>query len=152
MTYLFLGEAQRQELGDSGVKWENLPTLSSSTRPCYLTMVNCKIIFNSASVHDSLNVKMKIPSSNYFSSDNGYPVMAFLNTADSKTYTLEHDNEIRILTNDNLKSVEFILEDNNGEVIAIDAADSMEVMLQLEYINSMEQTKHEQYNMPMHLG
>jgi len=140
MKYLFLGDAQRNLLGDSGAKWQNLPTLSQSTRECYLSVVNCKVIFNNASVHDSLNVKMKIPSSNYYASDNSYPVMAFLNTIDNKTYTLEHDNEISILTNDNLKSIEIVLEDNNGEVIAIDLDDSMELMIKLDYVDQKEQT------------
>jgi hypothetical protein len=140
MKYLFLGEGERKELGDSGAKWQNLPTLSQSTRECYLSVVNCKVIFDNASQHDSLNIKMKIPSSNYFASDNSYPVVAFLNTTDSKTFTLEHDNEISILTNDNLKSIEFVLEDNNGAVIAIDLDDSMEVMIKLDYIDQKAQT------------
>jgi hypothetical protein len=140
MKYLYLAEKQREELGDSGAKWENLPTLSQSTRECYLTVVNCKVIFASASAHSSLNIKMKIPSSNYFSSDNGFPMVAFLNTTDNKTYTIEHDNKISILTNDNLKSIEFVLEDNDGDVVAIDAADSMEVVIKLDYVNQKEQT------------
>ena len=129
--YLFLSSAQR-----SGYKWNNLPTISQSTRECYLTVINCKIILSSGSVaHDSVNVKMKIPSLNYFSSDNQDVSVAFLNEGQTKIFTIEHENEISILTNDNLKTVEFVLEDNNGSVISLTDNDSMEVMIKLDYID-----------------
>jgi len=147
--YLFLSEAQRLELGDSGAIWQNLPTMSQSTRECYLTIVDCKVIFGSASIHESVNVRMKIPSSNYFSSDNGFPIVALLNTTDSKTYTLDHENKISILTNDNLKSIEFILEDNTGSVIEVE--NSMEVMIKLDYINQKEQTETYISQIPLRL-
>ena len=129
--YLFLSSAQR-----SGYKWNNLPTISQSTRECYLTVINCKIILSSGSVaHDSVNVKMKIPSLNYFSSDNQDVSVAFLNEGQTKIFTIEHENEISILTNDNLKTVEFALEDNDGDAIDVDDVESFEVMIKLDYID-----------------
>jgi hypothetical protein len=129
--YLFLSSAQR-----SGYKWNNLPTISQSTRECYLTVINCKIILSSGSVaHDSVNVKMKIPSLNYFSSDNQDVSVAFLNEGQTKIFTIEHENEISILTNDNLKTVEFALEDNDGDAIDADDVESFEVMIKLDYID-----------------
>lgn len=140
--YLFLSDAERLGALYSYGVWKNLPTLSQSTRECYLTIINCKIIYNAAaSTNESLNIKMKIPSSNYFSSDNSYPIVAFLNTTDKISYAIEHTNEISILTTDNLKSIEFILEDNFGDEITLGASDTMEVMIKLDYIDQLEQTE-----------
>ena len=88
-----------------------------------------------SAAHDSVNVKMKIPSLNYFSSDNQDVAVAFLNEGQTKTFTIEHDNEISILTNDNLKTVEFALEDNDGDAIDADDVESFEVMIKLDYID-----------------
>jgi hypothetical protein len=135
--YLFLSSAQR-----SGYKWNNLPTISQSTRECYLNVINCKVILGSGSAaHDSVNVKMKIPSLNYFSSDNQDVAVAFLNEGQTKIFTIEHDNEISILTNDNLKSVEFALEDNDGDAIDAGDVESFEVMIKLDYIDQAGMTK-----------
>ena len=129
--YLFLSSAQR-----SGYKWNNLPTISQSTRECYLTVINCKVILTTASAgNDSINVKMKIPSLNYFSSDNQDVAVAFLNEGETKIFTIEHHNEISILTNDNLKTVEFALEDNLADPIDVDDVESFEVMIKLDYID-----------------
>jgi hypothetical protein len=129
--YLFLSSAQR-----SGYKWNNLPTISQSTRECYLNVINCKVIFVNNNNHDNVNVKMKIPSLNYFSSDNGDVAVAFLGQGTTNThYLLLHENEISILTNDNLKSVEFTLEDNNGDAISTADVSSFEVMIKLDYID-----------------
>ena len=91
--YLFLANVQRQQSPENAV-WNNLPTLSQSTRECYLTIVNFKVTFHSTETHTSVNVKMNIPSANYFSSDNSNPVVAFLTTTDSKVYTLGIENDI----------------------------------------------------------
>lgn len=137
MKYLFLSDKQRPV---TETIWRNLPTLSQSTRECYLSVVNCKVILN-ANLKDSITLKMKIPSSNYFASDNDYPVVAFLNAnSDKSIFTLEHDNEISILTNDNLKTIEFVLEDSAGEAVTIDASVSMEVMIKIDYVDQKQQT------------
>jgi hypothetical protein len=79
---------------------------------------------------------MKIPSLNYFSSDNGDVAVAFLGQGTTNThYLLLHENEISILTNDNLKTVEFTLEDNNGDAISTADVSSFEVMIKLDYID-----------------
>ena len=150
-TYLFLSEAQRSDTGTSGARWLNLPTLSQSTRECYLTLVNCSIVFFSTTTHASIVVKMKIPTSNYFSSDNEDPCVAFLSTAGDKVYELVQENEIHLLTNDQLKSIEFILEDNNGSTISIDAGDSMEVMLKVDYVDQKEQVTGQLQTVPQRL-
>ena len=137
--YLFLSNNQRQASPNNAV-WNNLPTLSQSSRECYITIVNLKIVFNSTQTHSSVNVKMNIPNANYFSSDNSNPVVAFLTTTDSKVYTLGIENDISILTNDNLKSVTFDLEDNEGDEVILDSDDSVEVMIKLDYIDQKQQT------------
>jgi hypothetical protein len=94
---------------------------------------------------------MRIPTTNYFSSDNEDPVVAFLSNVDQKNYEFVHDNKIQLLTNDQLKSVEFILEDNNGSTIVLTAADSMEVMLELTYVDQKEQVMSQLSTVPQHL-
>jgi hypothetical protein len=137
--YLFLANNQRQASPNNAV-WNNLPTLSQSSRECYITIINFKIVFNSTETHSSVNVKMNIPNANYFSSDNSNPVVAFLTTTDNKVYTLGIENDISILTNDNLKSVTFDLEDNEGDEVILDSDDSVEVMIKLDYIDQKQQT------------
>jgi hypothetical protein len=83
----------------------------------------------------SLLVKLKIPSLNYFSSDNTDVTVAFLNEGQTKTFSIEKENEISILTNDNLKAVEFALEDNAGTAVSAADVSSFEVMLKLDYID-----------------
>lgn len=132
-SYLFLSEKQREDF-----TWINLPTISQSSRECYLTVINCKVLLSAGSTaNNSLIVKMKIPSLNYFSSDNKDVTVAFLYETKTKSFTLEHENQISILTNDNLKSVEIILEDEDGDVIedAETNVDSVELMLKLDYID-----------------
>lgn len=146
-SYLFLSSAQR-----SDYKWSNLPTLSQSTRECYLTVINCKVILlNEGTAHASVNVKMKIPSLNYFSSDNKDVVVAFLNEGQTKTFTIEHDNLISILTNDNLKSVEFALEDNDGDPIDEADVSSFEAMIKLDYVDQDAMVNQVLLEYPKHL-
>ena len=148
--YLFLAEPNRNT-ATGNPKWQNLPSISQSTRECYLTIIDATIVFSSTQTHDSLNIKMVIPSSNYFSSDNESPIVAFMDTTDDKLYRIQHENMISILTNDNLKSVEFILEDNNGSVITLDNADSMEVMIKLDYIDQDAMVNQVLLEYPKHL-
>jgi len=136
-SYLFLHESQRDV-----TTWSNLPTLPNSRRECYITITDCKLVFASTETHDSVNVKMVIPTLNYTSSSNDSPVVAMLNTSDKKVYDMQHDNKIHLLTNDSLKKCEFILEDNNGASITIDAADSLEIMIKIEYIDQVKETEN----------
>jgi hypothetical protein len=130
-TYLYLDDAQR-----SGTTWTNLPTLSNSRRECYLTLVHVDLVFDSTQTHESIVLRMNIPTMNYFSSSNNSPVVAMLDVAaDKKVYTLMTENQIHLLTNDDLKRCSFSLEDTAGVPITIDADDSLCIMVQLEYID-----------------
>jgi hypothetical protein len=136
--YLFLSNQQRIGAGSTDInpKWVNLPNLSQSSRECYLSVVNCKVVFDSTTTNSSLIVKAKIPALNYTSSDNQDIVVSFLLQEDKKIYTMEQNNDISILTNDgSLKNIEFVLEDNEGQVILLDIADSMSVMIKLDYVD-----------------
>jgi hypothetical protein len=100
------------------------------------------LVFASTETHDSVNLKMIIPTLNYTSSSNDSPIVAMLNTADKKVYDMQHENNIHLLTNDSLKKCEFILEDNNGASITIDAGDSLEIMIKIEYIDQEKQVEN----------
>lgn len=146
-SYLFLSSAQRD-----GYKWNNLPTLSQSTRECYLTVINCKVILTNNNNHDNVNVKLKIPSLNYFSSDNQDVAVAFLGQGQTNThYLLLHENEISILTNDNLKTLEFALEDNTANAISTANVSSFEAMLKLDYIDQQAMANQVLLEYPKHL-
>ena len=129
-NYLFLHEAQRD-----GNTWSNLPTLPNSRRECYITVTDCKVVFNANQTHDSVNLKMVIPTLNYTSSSNDSPMVAMLNTDDKKIYDMKHENKIHLLTNDALKKCEFILETNKGVVLTVGANDSLEIMIKIDYID-----------------
>ena len=145
--YLFLHEAQRD-----GTTWSNLPTLQSSRRECYITIIDCKLAFDSTQSHESVNLKMVIPTLNYTSSSNDSPIVSVLNTANKKLFDMQHTNEIHILTNDALKKCEFILEDNDGNVLTIDPDDSLEIMIKIDYVDQDKQTESYLSDIPKHLG
>jgi proteasome lid subunit RPN8/RPN11 len=108
-------------------------------------------VFDATTAHETLVVKMRIPTTNYFSSDNEEPVVAFLSTVDQEIYEFVHDHKIQLLTNDQLKSIEFILEDNKGTTIVLTADDSMEVMLKLDYVDQKEQVVGQLHTVPHRL-
>ena len=150
-SYLFLSSAQRD-----GLKWNNLPTLSQSTRECYLTIIDATITFAAVLEIDTVKIKMVIPSSNYFSSDNESPIVAFMDSivvGGEYIYKIPPDNMISILTNDNLKSVEFILEDDAGNSIDFDddAGNRMSVMIKLDYVDQDAMVNQVLLEYPKHL-
>ena len=64
---------------------------------------------------------------------------------------MQHTNEIHLLTNDALKKCEFILEDNNGASVTIDVADSLEIMIKIDYVDQDKQTENYLSEIPKHL-
>ena len=129
----------------------NLPTLPNSRRECYITIIDCKLVFNATQTHESVNLKMVIPTLNYTSSSNDSPIVSMLNTADKKLFDMQHTNEIHILTNDALKKCEFILETNGGTVLTIDGDDSLEIMIKIDYVDQERQTESYLSEVPKHL-
>ena len=145
-SYLFLSEKQRD-----GLKWNNLPTLSQSTRECYLTVIDCKVLIDDA-VNRSVVLKMKMPSLNYFSSDNTDVIVSFLKKSNTR-YSIDKENQISILTNDNLKSVEFILEDlvEGNEAIDLENVGYISIMLKLDYVDQDSMVNQVLSEYPKHL-
>ena len=145
-SYLFLSEKQRD-----GLKWNNLPTLSQSTRECYLTVIDCKVLIDDA-VNRSVVLKMKMPSLNYFSSDNTDVIVSFLKKSNTR-YSIDKENQISILTNDNLKSVEFILEDlvEGNEAIDLENVGYISIMLKLDYVDQDSMVNQVLLEYPKHL-
>ena len=151
-TYLFLSDAQRTLGGTSGANWLNLPTLSSSTRECYLRVTSCQIELGTLDAGIThLTLKMKIPSVNYFSSDNREVVVARLSLTQSTVYDLQLENTIQILTNDNLKSLDFVLENNAGTNFSLGASDFINIMLKLDYVDQKEQVMGQLQTVPQRL-
>jgi len=149
--YLFLANGQRTS-GDS--VWTNIPTLSSSTRECYLTMVNAKIVFSAEQLYAGILVKMFLPSGNHVSTDNETNgiVVGFLETTDNQVYSLPFGNEVHLLTNDNIKNATFSLESNSGALVSFGGSDNMEVLLKLDYVDQQAVANQYIEEIPRHLG
>ena len=133
--YLMLLEAERD-----GTTWNNLPTLSSSTRPCYITIIRATIILAAQGSIEGVNMLCNIPALNYFSSSNNATLCANLTTTDNTVYQMTLNNEIHLLTNDNLKRVEFLLQDDKGDAVVIGTNDSLEVLIKIDYFDQEEMT------------
>lgn len=147
--YLFLSDTEKSKSGNI-ITWNNLPVLTGASRECYITVIDCKLIL-SAGGTDSINLKMNIPVRNYYSSNNVCPVAVILHSQDmaSQVYDLGHENQIHLLSNDNLQKIMFELTDNAGD--AVTTADTLEVMLKIEYIDQVEQTKNYLSEVPKQL-
>lgn len=157
-NYLYLDATQRVRSGVTSIapRWSNLPTISTSTRECYLTVIDCSVHFSAQPTFNAMNVKMKIPSRNYFSSDNEDVLVAFLEVRvdelGGKQYTLPKGNEISILTNDNLKDIQFTIEDPSTETpVVLGQNDNMHVMLKLDYVDQKAMTQTYMEELPQHL-
>jgi len=66
---------------------------------------------------------MKNTFGQLFSSDNREVVVARLSLTQPTVYELQLENTIQILTNDNLKSLDFVLENNAGTNFSLGASD-----------------------------
>ena len=148
-NYLFLHDSQKSKSGNN-ITWNNLPVLSGASRECYITIIDCKLIL-SAGGTESVNLKMDIPVRNYYSSSNLSPVAAILHSDDnaSQVYDLQHENKVHLLSNDNLQKIKFELFDNTGD--AITTADTLEIMLKIEYVDQERQTESYLSEIPKHL-
>ena len=148
--YLFLSDAERDKTSTNAL-WNNLPTISQSTRECYLSLTEFKATFQ-GSKGDGLFVKMNIPAQNYFSSDNSEPVLGLLDEPTDNKYLFNKDNKISILTNDNLKSVKIILTDLENTAINISSVDKINLVLKLDYIDQEAMMNQVLLEYPKHLN
>lgn len=148
-TYLQLSNLQKSVSGNT-IVWNNLPTLSSSTRECYISILDMDIVFNAAIGKDEVLVKINLPTNNYFSSNNDAPVMRYLVTADKKVFAPNLQASLEVLSNDNLKRVEVQLFDSSGAILQ-DALDSINITLKMDYIDQKAMTQTYMEELPQHL-
>jgi len=88
--YLFLENAQRNLS-----VWDNLPTLSQSSRQCYISVASAKLVFSGITYFYAVRLKIDLPVMNYASSSNGIPVIAML--SQERITSLQRDTEIKYL-------------------------------------------------------
>jgi len=134
--YLYLSNAQASKAAGS-VTWQNIPTLSLSSRECYITAVKINVLFGSAQAHNDIIVKGSIPTMNYKASDNSEPLLAVLHSDDNKIFDLNIENPIHLFSNDNIKNFKLTLSQTNGTATSTPTA--CNILLKLEYVNQSEQ-------------
>ena len=154
--YLFLENAQRNLS-----VWDNLPTLSQSSRECYISVASAKLVFSGITYFYAVRLKIDLPVMNYASSSNGIPVIAMLSqgtnnitsegTTENKVFELIHADQIQLFSNDNLKRAKFVLEDEDGAEIVLDADDRLDIMLKIDYVDQLAVTNQYISETPKHL-
>ena len=154
--YLFLENANRNLS-----VWSNLPTLSQSSRECYISTSSVKLIFDEVPLFYAVKLKIDLPVMNYVSSSNSMPVIAMLSqgtnnitssgTTENKVFELIHADQIQLFSNDNLKRAKFVLEDEYGTEIVLDANDKLDIMLKIDYIDQGAITNQYISEQPMRL-
>ena len=154
--YLFLENAQRNLS-----VWDNLPTLSQSSRQCYISVASAKLVFSDIPVFYAVILKIDLPVMNYASSSNTIPVIAMLSqgtnnitsegTIENKVFELIHADQIQLLSNDNLKRVKFVLEDEDGTEIVLQSFDRLDIMLKIDYVDQLAVTNQYISEVPKHL-
>jgi hypothetical protein len=144
--YLFLENAQRNLS-----VWDNLPTLSQSSRQCYISVSSVKLVFSDITYFYAVRLKIDLPVMNYASSSNGIPVIAMLSQGtnnnissegeiENKVFELIHADQIQLFSNDNLKRAKFVLEDEDGDEIVLDVDDRLDIMLKIDYVDQLAVT------------
>ena len=149
-SYLYLSDDQAI-IGAGRVEWQNIPTLSQSSRECYITVSKINVVFGSSQNHTDILVKGSIPTMNYKSTDNSEPLVAVLHSDEGKVFDLNIENPIHLLSNDNIKSFKISLAESNGDVLTV-AADACNVLLKIEYVDQAKQTENYLSEIPKHLG
>ena len=154
--YLFLENTNRNLS-----VWNNLPTLSQSSRECYISVSSAKLIFDDVPLFYAVKLKIDLPVINYASSSNSMPVIAMLSqgtnnitssgTTENKVFELIHADQIQLFSNDNLKRAKFVLEDEYGTEIVLDANDKLDIMLKIDYIDQGAITNQYISEQPMRL-
>ena len=154
--YLFLENANRNLS-----VWNNIPTLSQSSRECYISTSSVKLIFDDVPLFYAVKLKIDLPVINYVSSSNSMPVIAMLSqgtnnitssgTTENKVFELIHADQIQLFSNDNLKRAKFVLEDEYGTEIVLDSDDKLDIMLKIDYIDQGAITNQYISEQPMRL-
>ena len=134
--YLYLSDAEASKAAGS-VTWQNIPTLSLSSRECYITAVKINVLYNDAQSHADIVVKGSIPTMNYKSSDNSEPVIAVIHSDDKKIFDLNIENPIHLFSNDNIKNLKLTLTETNAS--ATGTPNACNVLLKIDYVDQEKQ-------------
>ena len=146
--YLFLENTNRNLS-----VWDNLPTLSQSSRQCYISVASAKLVFDEISLFYAVRLKIDLPVMNYASSSNSIPVIAMLSqgTTENKVFELVHADQIQLFSNDNLKRAKFVLENESGTEIVLDVDDKLDIMLKIDYVDQQAVANQYISEVPKHL-
>jgi hypothetical protein len=136
--YLYLSNSEAVKSAGS-VLWQNIPTLSQSSRECYVTAVRLNVVFTAEQTHNDIIVKTSIPTMNYTATDNSEPLLAVLHSNDSELFDLNTENPIHLLSNDNIKSFKLTLLQTDETATGTPSA--CNVLLKFDYIDQLEQTE-----------
>lgn len=150
--YLFLSNANIASISEGKVLWNNLPTLSESTRECYVSIYDMSVQVVTASNESPILVKINLPSINYFSSDNRSPTMISLPfTSVGETFGSNSGSpSIELLTNDNLKSIEVELVDLDNVPLSLTIL-SINLTLKIDYVDQKAIAQDYLSQIPMRL-
>ena len=149
--YLYLSNSQATKTAGF-VTWNNIPTMSQSTRECYITAVRANVVFagETGQTHSDIIIKSAIPTGNYTSTDNSAPLLAVLHSDNSKLFDLNIDNPIHLLSNDNIRSFKlFLLQTDETDTGTPSACN---ILLKLDYVDQERQTEKYLTEIPKHLG
>ena len=147
--YLYLSDDQAT-ISAGFVTWNNIPSLSQSTRECYVTAVRLNIVFTAVQTHSDILVKGSIPTLNYTATDNSEPLIAVLHSNNSKYFDLPTENPIHLLSNDNIKSFKLTLLQTDETATGTPAA--CNVLLKFDYVDQAKETENYLSDIPKHLG
>jgi hypothetical protein len=147
--YLYLSDDQAI-ISAGFVTWNNIPSLSQSTRECYVTAVRLNIVFTAVQTHSDILVKGSIPTLNYTATDNSEPLIAVLHSNNSKYFDLPTENPIHLLSNDNIKSFKLTLLQTDETATGAPAA--CNVLLKFDYVDQAKETENYLSDIPKHLG
>jgi hypothetical protein len=150
--YLYLSSDQATK-GQGFVSWDNIPSMSQSTRQCYITAVRLNVVFTLAAPQSHSDIIVKTPSiatMNYTATDNGEPLLAVLSSSNSIFFDLPTENPIHLLSNDNIKSFKLTL--LQTEETATSTPVACNVLLKFEYVDQAKETENYLSGIPKHLG
>jgi hypothetical protein len=146
--YLYLSNSQATKTAGF-VAWNNIPTMSQSTRECYVTAVRLNVVFTANQTHSDIIVKAPIPTMNYTATDNSESLIAVLHSNDSKLFDLPTENPIHLLSNDNIKSFKLTLLQTDETATGTPSA--CNVLLKFDYVDQVAHTNDILLDIPRHL-
>ena len=148
--YLYLSSSQATK-GAGFVTWNNIPSMSQSTRECYITAVRLNVVFTAVQTHSDIIMKTpSIPTMNYTATDNSEPLIAVLSSSNSIFFDLPTENPIHLLSNDNIKSFKLTLLQTDETATGTPSA--CNVLLKFDYVDQVKETENYLNDIPKHLG